>query len=198
MLLLLSRPHIHPNTNNLGMLARPRSGNHPQHAIDKGLLWAADNSAYSGFDERAYINMLERYTTLPAPLWVCAPDIVGDAVATLTLFHRWQPIIAGYGYPVALVAQDGLQNEIIPWDGFDCLFIGGTTEWKLGEQCRAIVCLGKKRGKLIHMGRVNSGRRIRYAQSIGCDSADGSSYDVIPSKVRLHQPYLETRQLSLL
>ena len=198
MLLLLSRPHIHPRLDNLGMLARPRAGNRPQHAIGLGLSWAADNSAYSGFNEQEYMNMMILYQPLPKPLWVCAPDVVGDAVATLALFTHWQPVIASYGYPVALVAQDGLQDEAIPWDGFDCLFIGGSTAWKLGAQCRAVVSEAKRRNKLVHMGRVNSARRLRYAQSIGCDSVDGSSYDRIPSKVALHLPILRTSQESYL
>ena len=32
----------------------------------------------------------------------------------------------------------------------------------------------KRRGKQVHMGRVNSARRYRYAEAIGCDSADGT------------------------
>lgn len=37
-----------------------------------------------------------------------------------------------------LVAQDGLERLRIPWNSFDALFIGGTTEWKLGAAARAI------------------------------------------------------------
>ena len=32
----------------------------------------------------------------------------------------------------------------------------------------------KARLKWVHMGRVNSLRRLRYASAIGCDSADGT------------------------
>ena len=32
----------------------------------------------------------------------------------------------------------------------------------------------KRRGKHVHMGRVNSLTRLRYADHIGCDSADGT------------------------
>ena len=39
---------------------------------------------------------------------------------------------------------------------------------------RAIAAEAKARGKWIHMGRVNSERRYRYAADIGCDSADGT------------------------
>ena len=34
----------------------------------------------------------------------------------------------------------------------------------------------KRRRKWVHMGRVNSERRIRYAASIGCDSIDGTKW----------------------
>jgi hypothetical protein len=32
----------------------------------------------------------------------------------------------------------------------------------------------KAHGKHVHMGRVNSERRFKYAASIGCDSCDGT------------------------
>ena len=32
----------------------------------------------------------------------------------------------------------------------------------------------KRRGKHVHMGRVNSKTRYRYAEAIGCDSVDGT------------------------
>lgn len=198
MLLLLSRPHIHPNREYLGMLARPRSSNKPQHAIEQGLVWTCDNSAFSGFNEGQYMNMLNAYRNLESPLWVTLPDVVGDAKETMQLFREWRGIVSGFGYPLALVAQDGLEHMPIPWNGFDCLFIGGTTQFKLGQSCRDIVAESKRRGKLTHMGRVNSARRIRYAQSIGCDSVDGSSYDRIPSKVKKHLPIFETTQLSFI
>lgn len=62
----------------------------------------------------------------------------------------------------------------MPWHTFDVLFIGGSTEWKLGPGARALVAEAKRRGKWVHMGRVNSGRRWSYAEHIGCDSVDGT------------------------
>lgn len=60
------------------------------------------------------------------------------------------------------------------WDELDALFIGGTTAWKLGRHARTLVREAKLRGKHVHMGRVNSGARWRYAEHIGCDSVDGT------------------------
>lgn len=57
---------------------------------------------------------------------------VGDAAATLTRSAPMLPRIRALGYPAALVAQDGLEHLAVPWDAFDVLFLGGTTDWKLG------------------------------------------------------------------
>jgi hypothetical protein len=100
--------------------------------------------------------------------------VVGDAIATLNRSLPVLPKIRALGYKAALVAQDGLENVSIPWWTFDVLFIGGSTEWKLGAACAEIVRQAKARGKWVHMGRVNSFKRLAYAQAIGCDSADGT------------------------
>ncbi len=84
------------------------------------------------------------------------------------------PQIRALGYRVAFVAQDGQESLPVPWDEFDALFIGGSTEWKLGPHAREIAAEAKRRGKWLHMGRVNSERRFKYAAAIGCDSADGT------------------------
>lgn len=180
-----------------GYLATPRDRTRPEHALKSGMVWAMDNYAYSGFDAESFMSMLERYKELPKPLWVTAPDVVGDAMETLRLFHYWQYTIRRYSYPTAFVAQDGLEQLSIPWGAIDCLFIGGSTEWKLGAACRRIVAEAKRQGKWVHMGRVNSNTRIRYAQLIGCDSVDGSGYarftnDNVPRAI----PYLRTKQMS--
>ena len=72
------------------------------------------------------------------------------------------------------MAQDGLEVLPVPWESFDVLFIGGSTEWKLGPHARALIAEAKARGKWVHMGRVNSRRRFLYADLLGCDSVDGT------------------------
>ena len=67
-------------------------------------------------------------------------------------------------------------------DDFDVLFIGGSTAWKLGPHARQLVGEAKARGKRVHMGRVNSGRRYRYAHAIGCDTVDGTYLTFGPDK----------------
>jgi hypothetical protein len=107
-------------------------------------------------------------------LFATAPDVVGDAVATLKRSRHMLGWIRYAGFPAALVAQDGLENLTVPWDDFDALFIGGSTAWKLSAAARALAGEARERRKHVHMGRVNSLRRLRYAHSIGCDSADGT------------------------
>lgn len=147
---------------------------------DLGLPWAADNSAFSGFDEGRFARMLDRIAGVPGCLWVAAPDVVEDAGATLRLFDIWQPRVSARGLPVALVAQDGLEDLAVPWDRLDAVFLGGSTEWKIGEHARRIAGEARARGKLVHCGRVNSRRRIRHAAAIGCDSVDGSCFSRWP------------------
>ena len=73
--------------------------------------------------------------------------------------------------------QDGIPGpEAVPWDQIEAVFVGGSTEFKLGELAREIVGEATARGKWIHVGRVNSLRRIAYAKSIGANSIDGSSF----------------------
>lgn len=142
-----------------------------------GLTWCADNGCFGkGYpgDEK-WLGWLEKHAHEAAScLFATAPDVVGDAVATLARSAPFLPKIRALGYPAALVAQDGLEDLEVPWDEFDVLFIGGSTDWKLGAAARGLIREAKARGKWVHMGRVNSEKRYRYAHEIGCDSADGT------------------------
>jgi hypothetical protein len=150
----------------------PRMG---QRAAE-GQLWAADNGRYASPQDYTDAAFLAWLATMPAEscLFATAPDVVGDASATLALSTPMFAPIRAAGYPVALVAQDGLESLPVPWDDFDVLFIGGTTAWKLSEPAHGLAAEAKRRGKWLHMGRVNSLRRCRIAQAMGCDSVDGT------------------------
>ncbi len=159
----------------------PRAANSVGAIRGLGLPWAADNACYSGFNEARFANMLDRIAGVPGLMWVAAPDVVGDAAATLDLFEVWQPRIAPRGLPVALVVQDGQENLPVPWDRLDAVFVGGSTEWKLSDEARRLCVEAKARGKPIHVGRVNSKRRLTHLTRWGCvDSVDGSSFSRWP------------------
>jgi len=163
----------------IDVIETPKQGNLPV----AGALWCADNgcfgAGYPGDEE--WFGWLEANSARARTcVFAVAPDVVGDAAATLARSAPWLPRIRELGYPAAFVAQDGLEDLVVPWDSFDVLFIGGSTEWKLGPHARAVVAEAKAHGKWVHMGRVNSLKRLRYADAIGCDSADGTYLTYAP------------------
>lgn len=164
------------NRKYLGFLATPAAGNSIKSILSLGIPWACDNGAFSGFDSEAFSIFLVRAAHAERkPIWVTCPDVVADAGATLDLFGQWQFQIARLGLPVSFVAQDGQESRRVPWSLFSCLFIGGSTEWKLSRHAVDLARRAKRFGKLVHMGRVNSFRRMEIARSMGCDSVDGTS-----------------------
>ncbi len=168
------------NSPNVGHLLTPSNGNRVESLLATGLPWAADNGAFAGFNEERFLRMLDRIEGRAGCLFVAAPDVVANAEATLGLFKVWQRVIAARGLPVAFVVQDGQEAFPVPWSRFDALFVGGSTEWKLGNHAKALCRKAKARGKWVHMGRVNTRTRIRVAYSWGCDSVDGSGFSRWP------------------
>lgn len=165
----------------IGMIDTPAQGN----ALPLDVDWCADNgcfgTGYPGDD--GYLAWLARRVDRVGRCgFATAPDVVGDAAATLARSAPMLPRIRALGYPAALVAQNGLEDLDVPWDTFDVLFIGGDTAWKLGGAAARLVREAKARGKGTHMGRVNSEVRLRYADRIGCDSADGTFLVFGPDK----------------
>jgi len=162
------------NRQIIGLMNTPKNG----YRIEPGWIWAADNgcfgNGYPGDDK--WIAWLSKFTIdqRAACLFATAPDIVGDAKATLERSAPWLPKIRALGYRAALVAQDGLTPDTTPWDTFDVLFIGGTTSWKLGPEVKDLISAARQRGKPVHVGRVNSQRRFLAFAALGCASVDGT------------------------
>lgn len=167
------RVHDAMTTGTLGFIDTPLQRN--QRA--PGVTWCADNGCFNDkrFDVGRWWQWLQdNDADAEHCAFAVAPDVVGDAAATLARSAPWLPRIRSLGYPAAFVAQDGQEHLPVPWDAFDVLFIGGSTEWKLGPHARQLVAEANARGLHVHMGRVNSLRRYRYAEAIGCDSVDGT------------------------
>lgn len=155
----------------LGQMVTPAEGRKPL----PGVAYGGDNGrwgkGYPGDHEWwAWVQSLPREHCL----FIVAPDVVADVVATLAESLPWLPRIRELGFPAAFVAQDGLESLAVPWDAFDVLFIGGSTGWKLSPHAARLAREAKDRGKRIHMGRVNSGRRKAIADLFECDSVDGT------------------------
>lgn len=187
----------------LGMLAQPGNAYH-RHGRSFAR-WGVDNGAFgkamrgtpwTDTDTEIYLDYLAkvaRESDVSNVLFATAPDVLtfidggprGDAAATWARGVDIFPRIRQLGMPVALVAQDGILGispQGADWDAFDVLFLGGSDQFKLGPEGAAATKRAKARGKWVHMGRVNSLKRLRYAASIGCDSADGTFIGFGPSK----------------
>jgi hypothetical protein len=183
---------------NVGFMHTPMMGNR----IDHGRLWAADTGCYAAphrHDNRNYLHWLQRHQSVADRcLFATAPDVVGDAVATLEKSLPMLHEIRHIGYRAALVAQDGFEEIDIPWSHFDAIFIGGTTSWKLSPVVRIIIKNAKDHQKWVHMGRVNSWKRFQLAHHMGCDSADGTHVAYAPDRNISHIHQWITRIDSML
>ena len=132
--------------------------------------YAIDNGAFTRFQESKFFKMLNASTEYDPPMFVVCPDVVGCHDRTLALWYHYKPLIRPYGYPIAFVAQDGCTPETIPASA-DWIFVGGKDPWK-EENIHHFVGLGKP----VHVGRVNTMKRLKYCESLGVDSVDGTGW----------------------
>lgn len=138
-----------------------------------GLTFAIDNGAFKNFDAKAFRSLLEReLTNRDKCLFVASPDIVGNARRTLELFNHWYPELSRW--PIALVAQDGIENFDLPWASVRAVFIGGSTEFKLSNCAVDLIKTAKAMEKWVHVGRVNTPARYEFFDELGVDSFDGT------------------------
>ena len=168
--------HRHPM---LGFMVTPQMG----QAAPAGEWWAADNGRFAApekYTDVGYVRWLLARDKTRA-LFATAPDVLGDHSATVDLSRPLFPYIRRAGYRPAFVAQDGWREETTPWDEFDILFLGGTTDFKLGLGLRA-ARIANNRRKWVHMGRANSLKRLLLARDAGCHSADGTFLKYGPDK----------------
>ena len=161
----------------LGFIDTPRQGN----VRPAGVPWCMDNGCFNeaAWDEGEFAAALERNADDLADCWFAvAPDVVGDAEATLVRAEPWIDKMAALGYPVAFVAQNGWAApgyaDRVPWDRIDWIFIGGDDLFKLGPEGRQAIRDAQAHGKKVHLGRANSEIRHRYSSGLGLDSLDGT------------------------
>jgi len=195
-------------SGHIGAIMSKAQGN----ALPGDALFCVDNSCgpdkhgqpgtkYPG--DNAYLAYLQKLAALDGAdpcdpdtsrcLFAVAPDVLCDAAATLKRSRYMLPAIRyEVGLPAALVAQNGLEDILAAmstaeigefWDDFDVLFLGGGDAWKLGPAAAALAAEARRRRKWVHMGRVNTLKRLRYAAYLGCDSADGTGMTRAPDKI---------------
>lgn len=142
-----------------GILESPRTKRNITGWIEKGFYWAYDNDAFTGFDEDAWLEGLDRHEQFRSScVFIVCPDYLGDKVKTLERFEKYYPVIEDW--PVAFVTQDGTTSKDLPWEHITAVFVGGTDKHKLGAEAGAIIREAEIRQKWIHVGRVNSKKRM--------------------------------------
>lgn len=156
-------------SGDVGLMLNPNT-NVETH-IGEYRVVAVDNGAFGkgGFDPVKFRALLDLVRQAPETdvAFVVAPDVVGDPIGTRANWDEWYAELST-DFPVAFALQDGADIATLPWDTMDVLFIGGSTEYKLGEghwmaERVAIDQEARRRGIPIHVGRVNSWRRWEVA-----------------------------------
>lgn len=159
----------------VGFIIGPK--NLKKQVLRSWMPFALDNDAYicwstkRPWDEKEWIKMLDHVRlTRMKPMWCIVPDVVADRTATLENWKRYAPVIRSYKWPLAFAAQDGMTPDDVPTDA-DVVFIGGTTKWKwrhIGDFA--------KNFKRVHVGRVNTLRRLLICEEHNVESCDGSGW----------------------
>lgn len=143
-----------------------------KYCLDNGA-WTA-HQAGTPFDVPAFELALRDFGR--GADFTVVPDIVGGGLASLDFSLEWLDEVLDRT-PLALIAvQDGMvAGDVLPLVGPRVgLFVGGSTEWK--EQTLPVWGRVKRdTGCHLHVGRVNTRRRIHLCALVGADSFDGTS-----------------------
>ncbi len=148
-----------------------RTENMP-YALDNGA-WTAYCQGRS-FDAPAFLRALRKLGA--GADWCIVPDIVAGGQASLDLSLRWMPTVLNECPRALLAVQDGLTvDDVAPFLGERVgIFVGGSTAWKLATM-PLWGAFGQHAGLWVHVGRVNTVRRIHQCGLAGVTSFDGSS-----------------------
>lgn len=147
----------------------------------EGMPYALDNGAWSAFTQNQPFDELafDRAFTLlgEGADWVVCPDIVAGGLRSLEFSLRWLEQLKGCPAKLLIAVQDGMRPDDVrdylsPAVG---IFVGGSTEWKL-KTLHSWGILARRRRCHLHVGRVNSAKRILACSAAGgAHSIDGTS-----------------------
>jgi hypothetical protein len=146
----------------------------------EGFRYALDNGAWHAFCHQLPFDgaaFLAAYHKLgPGADFVVLPDIVAGGRCSLAFSMNWRSELGAPLCGQLLAVQDGMDiNEIAGLVGVELgIFVGGSTEWKLTTLPKWAAVARAKRAYL-HIGRVNTVRRIALCAAAGADSFDGSN-----------------------
>lgn len=165
------------DARRLGLMCQPAS-NLPR----AGWIWAADNGCFNAkWDHARWLGWLNRDMPRSGCLFATVPDVVADHAATAARFDQYVSDVLTARFPVAFVGQDGAERGGVPWERMDCLFIGGSTAWKMSQHAFRLARQARERGKWVHVGRVNSLDRFS-SWANDADSCDGTFIAFGPKK----------------
>lgn len=168
-------------------------------------IWVGDNGAWSDFTQGKPFDgsrfarfigwVVGQVKAGNPPRWIALPDIVMGGPQSLNLSLAWLrwlrkiPELATMRF--MLVVQNGmeccastltrLRRVVGPLVG---VFVGGDTDWKLRTKgfWRAFTYM---LGAILHVGRVNSAKRIESCGKVEADSFDGTSIVRFPNTLRV-------------
>jgi hypothetical protein len=146
----------------------------------EGFRYALDNGAWSAFqqgekfDELAFgraVDLLGENAD-----FIVLPDIVAGGHESLSMSLRWRERLSGIPTKLLIAVQNGMSPEDVreylsPATG---IFVGGDTSWKLAT-VNSWGQLARRRHCHLHVGRVNSAKRIKLCAAAGTNSIDGTS-----------------------
>jgi hypothetical protein len=146
----------------------------------EGFRYGIDNGAWTAFqsgrpfDDGRFLGLVERLGA--AADFIVVPDIVLGGLTSLRFSEAWLPRLSGLGTPLLLPVQNGVTPEdvrslLAPGIG---IFVGGDSSWK-ESTLKDWSDLAASRRCHLHVGRVNSIRRIRLCAAARVDSFDGSA-----------------------
>ena len=146
----------------------------------EGFPYALDNGAWHAYQHGTPWNERTFTTALRAlgadADWTVLPDLVAGGLPSLELSLRWMQRVLDASPAALLAVQDGMTAEDVrPFLGQRVgIFVGGSTAWK--EQTMGQWgALGRQVGCWVHVGRVNTARRLHRCALAGVTSFDGSS-----------------------
>lgn len=173
------------DNHEIGLMCQPWGTKSTQ----AGWIWAADNGCFAdSWDETQWLRWLSKDHPRSGCLFATVPDVVGDHQQTLGRWEIYAPMVRELGYPTAFVGQDGAEEGEIPWEEMDAFFVGGSTAWKMGRDAFDLAMMAADKGKWVHVGRVNSLKRLKYWRNVA-HSSDGTQLAFRPDS---HAPRVRT------
>jgi hypothetical protein len=165
----------HKYPGRLGWLIGPGGWRRPPSWMPVAL----DNGAYGAWKKGVpwcpddWMELLAEAHRYCLPKWAIVPDVVTNREATIESWHRWQPVLAEEypNLPLAMAVQDGMTPSDVPPEA-NWIFVGGDDPWKM----RSVPMWVEAFPGRVHVGRVNTKKRLWECDRAGVSSVDGTGW----------------------